>query len=89
MKYVSIFLALLLFFFSSFAPTSSQIIESDYVREGHVESEVLGVETVEEERVETEEEELGTYEMIDIFAVLGGVVVIILVAYIVYSKKED
>ncbi len=76
------------FFLSMSLGLNSQIMESDYVREGSTEAEVLGLETEEAVVEEVEEKDVDTSRIIDIFAVLGGVVVIALFAYIVYSKKE-
>ncbi len=92
MKYLGVFLIILSLLFSYTSFTHSQVIDSDYVREGQIEKagEVLGVETVDLEKAEQESDEsLGMYDLIDVFAVLGGIVIIALVAYIVYMNKED
>ncbi len=88
MKYLGVFLIILSLLFSYTSFTHSQVIESDYTRQER--GKVLGIETVDLEKVEQEEEEPSeSYDFIDVFAVLGGVVIIALVAHIVYMNKED
>jgi hypothetical protein len=90
MKYAICFLLSLVLLFTPLL-TSAQIIDSDYVREGQSE-EVLGVEDensleiIEEE--EMIEDDFDVNRIIDIFAILGGLVIIALIAYIIYCKKD-
>ncbi len=90
MKYFTSFLLSLILLFTFTGSINSQILDSEYVRENVENGAVLGVET--EKVVEEEilpEQTLETEQIIDIFAVLGGVVLIALFAYIAYSKKDE
>ncbi len=61
-------------------------MDSQYTREN---TQVLGVETVEEEEIEEETKNFfDTYRVVDIFAVFGGIILVALFAYIAYSGKE-
>ncbi len=91
MKYIFAILLSVLFLSLSFSFSNAQILESEYVREGQEQGEVLGVETVDlslnYDPVEIEENP--EFELMDILAVLGGLAIIAVVAYSVYSNRED
>jgi hypothetical protein len=90
MKYFTSFFLSLILLFTFTGSINSQILDSEYVRENVENGAVLGVET--EKVVEEEilpEQTLETEQIIDILAVLGGVVLIALFAYIAYSKKDE
>jgi len=72
----------------AFAPAiQAQVLESDYGSE----QAILGLEAnedVEEVEEVVEPEVVAKVSLMDILAVAGGVVLILLFAYIVYSKRE-
>jgi hypothetical protein len=86
MRYLNCLLILLILFFSASA-VNAQVLESDYGREEAVLGETFEVlgEQVEEER---EAEPVAEISLMDVLAVVGGVVVIALIAYIIYAKRE-
>ena len=95
MKYAILFLISLLFFSFSFSSLNSQVLDSDYVRESEREAEVLGVlgeEDVEEEVEIVQEDGENDFvqnRIIELSAIIGGVILVLLFAYIVYGRKVD
>ncbi len=92
MKYAILFLISFLFFSFSFSSLNSQVLDSDYVRESERSGEVLGEEDVEEEieivqEQEVEENDFVQNRIIELSAIIGGVILVLLFAYIVYGKK--
>lgn len=92
MKWIIVVFTFLLIFSSPFA-LNSQIIDSDYVREGQFEEqgEVLGVEQeTEEENVEqnVQEDSFLDSNLIEIMAITGGVILVVLLAYTVYESRR-
>ena len=97
MKYITLILALLVFFSFSFSSLNSQVLDSDYVRESEREAEVLGVlgeEDVEEEtetetEIVEEDDDFVQNRIIELSAIIGGVILVLLFAYIVYGRKVN
>ena len=92
MKWIIVVFTFLLVFSSPFA-LNSQIIDSDYVREGQSEEQgkVLGVEQeTEEENIEqdVQEESFLDSDLVDALAIMGGVILVALLAYTVYESKR-
>lgn len=95
MKYITLILALLVFFSFSFSSLNSQVLDSDYVRESERGAEVLGVlgeEDVEEEtetEIVEEDDDFVQNRIIELSAIIGGVILVLLFAYIVYGRKVN
>ncbi len=94
MKYA--ILVLISFLFLSFSSSlNSQVLDSDYIRQDETQGEVLGGETdvtLEEvidevDEVDEQEETFVQNRIIELFAIIGGVILVVLFAYIVYGKK--
>ena len=93
MKYITLILALLVFFSFSFSSLNSQVLDSDYVRESERGAEVLGVlgeEDVEEEiEIVEDDDDFVENRIIELSAIIGGVILVLLFAYIVYGRKVN
>jgi hypothetical protein len=90
MKYIVPILAFLVFFSFSTSTIDSQVLDSDYVRQSEIEGDVLGVlgEDVSDVEEDEVDDEFLKNRIIEIMAMIGGLILVALFAYIVYEKKD-
>jgi hypothetical protein len=90
MKYVVTILAFLVFFSFPTSTIDSQVLDSDYVRQSEIDGDALGVlgEDVSDVEEDEVDDEFLKNRIIEIMAMIGGLILVALFAYIVYEKKD-